>query len=145
MLNRLHGGRPGIWSVAVIGAVGSMVVGCLFLLDGKGAVSSPSFDPARHALTALSVDRTSAMHVWGCVFIVLGLVALWPLTVPADLWRRGWFLVPLAVLWLMWSVMFMTYAVGHGGLGAVGSAVWGMGAADLLVASFTMFAHAKQD
>jgi hypothetical protein len=143
-LNRLHGGRPGIWSVAVIGAVGSITVGLLFLFDGKGAVSSPAYSPARHVLTGLGIEHAEAMHVWGGVFVLVGLVAVWPLTIPADLIRRGSFLVPVALLWLMWSVMFLAYAIAHGGLGAIAAVIWAMTAANLLAAAFTMFTHARR-
>ncbi len=142
-LSRLHRGRPGIWITGLITALGSIAVGCLFLFDGKGAVSSQAYDPARHVMTAIGVARGEAMHVWAVVFILLGLLALWPFATPQPHLVRGQMLVPVALLWLLWSVMFMSFAVGHSGLGAVGSVIWAMAAAHALSAAFVLFSHAR--
>lgn len=142
--DRLHYGRPGVWLIALICSVGSIIVGGLFVWDGKGVVGSPAYDPAKHLIHALGAPTSSAMQWWGLVFVVVGGLAVWPLLVPRNLLIRGRFLVPVACLWLLFSVMFLSYAIDHNGTGAVGAVIWAMVAACALSASFVLFSHARR-
>lgn len=144
-LQRWQSGYPGLWTVGLILAACTILVGAAFIFDGTGVTSSATFTPARHVVTGLGVPARNVMNVWGTLFIILGLIAGLPLTRSrTTLTTRSRCMYPVALLWLGWAATFANYAASHHGFGLIGAITWATIAAAALAVAVNLGDHAHR-
>jgi len=148
-LQRVHLGYFGLWVVSVVDALGLGGLGFIITWD-RTTTAIGSYSVPKRLMHGLGVPGGETMLVWGIALMVIAGLVLAVLAVPTwNGWTprliltwRGYAMALCGLMWVLWSAMFTSYAIGHRGVGLIGGLSWAVIATGAIAASLTWTGYA---